>query len=496
MPGATESSGTGPRDEGRALAQDRALAQERRALERKAYSRDGRLTAPEARRLHELQERARAAGAQAGSAGDAASTAQRGESSRGAAGTSIAEFGSAEAASGEGAPAWSAISEDPSPVAQHVLPTAGADRTPGASTRAVAEAQGTPPGGPGDVRSTGAAAPGGGTTSTPATPGAPGAAASSRGASRAHVRAGVRPMLHDLRRHIATTLTASALLLALGVGTGWLLFAPRDSGPSLTAEQQQRRAQLEAEEDYDQGSVRAVAESEGALAWFATQDQAKKLCLILDVEEQSQAICQAAEDAGLGLGVMVPLPSAAGTDDEGMSLQEHVAGTLLMSAEGEPMVSIQRWSMSSSLVSQFDGPQRDRAEQLVDEGFDLGLSLAGFFREEPVWIGDRTSESGVTEKCLIVDADDSQACDPIGDALERGLGVQVTDVDQASGDVLAVSVVQVAFTRQQVPYLTVTAGAVIAAASSADTSGESYLVTTGPPGDPIRVDIPGLDPDG
>ena len=61
-----------------------------------------------------------------------------------------------------------------------------------------------------------------------------------------------------------------------------------------------------------------------------------------------------------------------------------------------------------------------------------------------------------------------------------------------TGELLSASVIEVDFTRWQTPYLTVTSGPAVVDAAT----GESYLVTTGPPGDPIRVDIPGRDPEG
>ncbi|MGG1909982.1 hypothetical protein AB1285_23885 [Microbacterium sp. NRRL B-14842] len=73
----------------------------------------------------------------------------------------------------------------------------------------------------------------------------------------------------------------------------------------------------------------------------------------------------------------------------------------------------------------------------------------------------------------------------LDEALQSGLRVQLLDVDQETGELLSASVVEVAFTRWQMPYLTVTSGPAVVD----EATGESYLVTTGPPGDPIRVDI-------
>jgi hypothetical protein len=160
---------------------------------------------------------------------------------------------------------------------------------------------------------------------------------------------------------------------------------------------------------------------------------------------------------------------------------------MLFSTTDEPMVSIQRWGGSSTLVAQFGEAERARAEELVGDGYDLNLSVLGSFREQPVWLGDRSTESGPSQRCLIVDADGSRQCATIDEAVQSGLRVQLLDVDQETGELLSASVIEVDFTRWQTPYLTVTSGPAVVD----EATGESYLVTTGPPGDPIRVDIPG-----
>ncbi|WP_149084617.1 MULTISPECIES: hypothetical protein [Microbacterium] len=290
------------------------------------------------------------------------------------------------------------------------------------------------------------------------------------------------------RRVIVPVLAAAAALLAIGVGAGWGLFASRMDAVALTPEQDQRRLEL-AGEGYDPGSVRPVAEAEGALAWFATQDDGGTRCLILDLGEDSQTACMPQDEVAPGL--FASLPAVDGDGEDAVSV-DSVSATMIFSTTDEPMVSIQRWSAGSSTIAQFEGPQRARAEELVRDGYTVGLTLLGSFREQPVWLGDRPSEDGPTQRCLIVDADGSRQCTALSEAVEAGLGVQVTDVEQTSGAVLAISVIEVAFTRWQVPYLTVTT----ASTAAGTLSGDSYLVTTGPPGDPIRIDIPGGDPDG
>ncbi|OIJ34065.1 MULTISPECIES: hypothetical protein [unclassified Microbacterium] len=288
------------------------------------------------------------------------------------------------------------------------------------------------------------------------------------------------------RRGLVPVLVASAALLAIGVGAGWALFAPRPDAFPLTEAQEERRIAL-AGEGYDPGSVRPVAEAEGALAWFATQDDGASRCLILDVDKDSQSTCLAEEEVGPGLYASLPVPTSAADDEEDSFSFEGVTAVMLFSTADEPMVSIQRWGGGSTLVAQFGEAERARAEELVGDGYDLNLSVLGSFREQPVWLGERRAESGAAERCLIVDADGSRQCATVDEAVQSGLRVQLLDVDQETGELLSASVIEVDFTRWQTPYLTVTSGPAVVD----EATGESYLVTTGPPGDPIRVDIPG-----
>ncbi|MCT1396785.1 hypothetical protein M4D51_13730 [Microbacterium sp. p3-SID338] len=293
------------------------------------------------------------------------------------------------------------------------------------------------------------------------------------------------------RRGLAKVLVASAALLAIGVGAGWALFAPRSDAFPLTEAQEDRRTEL-ADSGYDPGSVRPVGEAEGALAWFATQDAGETRCLILDAGADSAFTCLPKGEVAPGLYASIAVPGPAAADEGDAYAVDSITATMLFSTTDEPMVSIQRWGQSSALVDQFGAEHRPRAKELIDDGYTLGLTLLGSFRGQPVWLGDRASEEGPTQRCLIVDVDGSRQCAAMSEAIETGLGVQVVDTEQTSGEVLSVSVLEVAFTRRQVPYLTVTT----ASTAARTLSGDSYLVTTGPPGDPIRVDIPGRDPEG
>ncbi|MDF2507332.1 MAG: hypothetical protein K0Q52_1191, partial [Microbacterium sp.] len=280
---------------------------------------------------------------------------------------------------------------------------------------------------------------------------------------------------------IVTLAVATAAVLAIGVGIGGALFAPREASIPLTPEQQQRRGELAAEA-FDPGSLRAVAQDADALVWYATQDDGSVACLILDVDVQSQTNCLAVEETERGLSTALSLPSGSSGES---AASDTVYATLLMSTSGEPLVTIQRWGGVHSLTAQFPEEVRDRAESLFTEGFELGLSLVGSLRGAPVWLADRLSDAGATERCLIVDAAGPVVCKAFDTALAEGLRVELVSVDTATGGMEAVTVLDLLFTNQQTPYLTVSVDSAVP--DAVDDPVEIQV----PPGDPIEIQDPG-----
>ncbi|WP_435743125.1 hypothetical protein [Microbacterium sp. PMB16] len=288
------------------------------------------------------------------------------------------------------------------------------------------------------------------------------------------------------RQHGLVIAVASLLLVAIGAGAGWAIFRDRPEELVMTQEQQQRQSQLVADGSFDTDSVRVLAEEHGALAWYATKDDAATSCLILDVEDRSQQHCMASDDLESGLSVWMPMPRRANSAGEFES--ENMYATLLRTTAGEPIVRIERWeSGSGSLLEGYEGEERTRAEALLADGYDLGLSIVGYFQDQPVWLGDRLADDSSAQKCLIVDAANAIQCVDFDDALTSGLETSTVDVDTATGAVTNVTEIDLRFTQWQTPLLTITNavgfdGLVV--------PGES-LVVSGPPGDPIRVTAPG-----
>ncbi|GAA1169117.1 hypothetical protein F6W69_15520 [Microbacterium oxydans] len=294
-------------------------------------------------------------------------------------------------------------------------------------------------------------------------------------------------LARTLRRLPVLVPVVSVLLLAAGVGIGWAVFAPPSPEVTLTAVQQDRRDALAAA-DFDPGSVVPLAREGDALAWYATREEAGIRCLILDVGAQSQSTCLPVDSIGRGLSATIPVPMEdSGDTPRGV---EAVSASMLLSTTGEPIVTLERWPMTSSSPSQFAGAERSRAEELAGEGFVSSLEIVGSFRTLPVWTGDRVSDLGTVEKCLIVDAVDAMTCAASTAAVESGLETRIDRIDGGDGALIGTSTLAARFTRWQTPYLVITE-------ASPGRGGPGEIVRVeAPPGDPIVVEPPGRDPDG
>ncbi|AXL11451.1 hypothetical protein DXT68_04365 [Microbacterium foliorum] len=254
------------------------------------------------------------------------------------------------------------------------------------------------------------------------------------------------------RRRWTSLVAASAALLLVGLGVGWAVFAEKGDGISLTAAQQERRAALQDDGGYDPGSLRAIGQDDDALVWLATKDDGELSCLTLDVAAESSTQCAPTEDLERGWGFGVSVVTPAGDDDEPA---QQLSATAARATTGEFVAVVQRWDTSGNdWMSQFEGAERDRAEQLADEGFDeYTYSIVGDFQEQPVWFGQRTT-GAVTEDCLVVDALDATQCVRAGESREAGIGIRTVTFDEGAGRTVT-SDVLLSFTRSGTPYLVV-----------------------------------------
>ncbi|WP_102194326.1 hypothetical protein [Microbacterium aurantiacum] len=286
--------------------------------------------------------------------------------------------------------------------------------------------------------------------------------------------ASIRGVLRRLWRPLAA---ASAVLLVFGLAAGWAIFGQRTNGIALTDEQVQRRLELYEQGKYDEGSLRAVGQKNDALVWYATRSDGEFVCIILDVGDQSANSCQvekAVREGTISTNVM----SAAADPDTGE--ESHVGAFLLYSTTGEPVAAIQQWTASpdETWLDQFEAEERDRAEALLEAGFEEGsMSIVGYLRDEAVWVATRQVDQGTTESCMIVGgADDPAGCTNMMSAFEEGLSATVI----VDGSTWALDV---HYTKWQTPYLTITGGAdeefIVAPGDRVEVGGEH--------GDPIEI---------
>lgn len=270
-------------------------------------------------------------------------------------------------------------------------------------------------------------------------------------AARPSIRAAVRT-------HWLAGALAGVVLLALGLGIGWALFAPHSRGIPLTAAQHERQRVLTENSDFDPGSLIGVGEDDDALVWYGTKNEGELACIVIDVGDLSETQCQTTDEMSpFGLNASVMLPPEAGSE-ESFDFAT-VNGTVMFSTQGEPVAIIQRWTSDDSMLGQFTGDERARAEELLDQGLLANLSIVGYFRDAPVWVANRWTNDREPDTCIIVDgAEGEQQCLPMSEAIDTGVTVLVFD----EGSTASASAITVAYTATQTPYLTIASVADVA----------------------------------
>lgn len=298
-----------------------------------------------------------------------------------------------------------------------------------------------------------------------------------------------------IRQHWKAAVAASAAMLVIGLGVGWAVFGHTGDAVALTSEQQQRRAELQAEGGFDPGSLRAIGRDEDALVWYATKEDGETICITLDAAGKSADQCQPAADLdngnGIGISASVTAPG------EGEESPEEIWASAARAMNGEVVGIIQRWrSDQNSWLSQFQGDERERAEQLIEEGFEeYSFSVVGYFRDAPVWRAQRL-ESDDIQDCLIIDAVESVECRVSGDQQFSGDGIETRGVTvDETGTVAAEWSVRLAYTPSGTPYLVVSGDSAAVAAEQTVEPGET-LELGGEKQDPIQVEIPSDDSEG
>ncbi len=244
----------------------------------------------------------------------------------------------------------------------------------------------------------------------------------------------------SIRRHLIPALVAVAVLV-LGGGIGWLLAArAAEAGPAMTAAQSETWADLEAEGDYDPGSVRLVGSKYDASLWQATQDDGKYSCVILTQAERSSFQCldPAVDHFGSGLTTQLDF-----VEDDTYT---YLWGSLGTDLNGRPFGAIDRQQSDGDGLMYdwrqgFSEAELAEADQLVEAGHNGEmLSVVGYDDDRPVWV---TQDE---KYCVIVFVD--------GEKHEN-----CADGYPAGGDVLELmideTVYQVRMTDNRGPVLTI-----------------------------------------
>lgn len=236
-----------------------------------------------------------------------------------------------------------------------------------------------------------------------------------------------------LQAHWRPATVAVVVLLAIGVGVGWLAFGRADAAPvALTEEQQGWQDDIVSSGVYDPGSVRALAVENGVVAWAATKDARERTCLILGAEDAIVPSCERTEnvvETGVYGSIMTML------DDD---VQRQVNVQMLLAASGEPAVAVSSYDYEpgESGITYANERESQTAERLAAEGYDVGsLWVVGYDGDVPVWSAiDLESQN----PCLIYDGatDDAPVtCADPTTMQEQSSGLVLNVVDADTGAV-------------------------------------------------------------
>ncbi|QNA92038.1 MULTISPECIES: hypothetical protein [unclassified Microbacterium] len=240
-----------------------------------------------------------------------------------------------------------------------------------------------------------------------------------------------RSVLSLLRGHWRPVAFATAAMLAIGVGVGWLAFRGPEPAPvELTVEQQAWHDELVAGGVYDAGSVRALAVEEGAVIWAATKDARERTCVILGTGEVTVPNCELTETVA-ETGVYGSITVQASDD-----LQRQVGVQMLFTASGEPAVAVSSYDYDpgQSGITYANDREADTAKRLADDGFDASsLWVVGYDRDVPVWTAVQTESQN---PCLIYDgstAESPMTCADPQTMQEQSSSLVLSVVDTETG---------------------------------------------------------------
>lgn len=194
-------------------------------------------------------------------------------------------------------------------------------------------------------------------------------------------------------------LLAAVLLLAILVGLilGWALFSPRaPQAVHLDAVQLSWQEEILVSGKYDPGSVRAIAEEDGTIVWFATRDGGDTVCAIIGDGITTSPACRSRE-----LALMQGLQTSLRREVEGGEGQ--VDAQIQFDAEGDPAVLTSNHLIGAGAGDRVWAQEGDQAaaERLAEQGImPFSLQIVGRDGDTPVWFG---VDARSNQWCLIYD---------------------------------------------------------------------------------------------
>lgn len=203
---------------------------------------------------------------------------------------------------------------------------------------------------------------------------------------------------------------AALALVLVGIGAGWALsegFLTRTVASFAHADV---RASLEAERDYDPGSLSVIGEKGDVLVWRATTSAGAEDCVVLTAgEDQSPPSCAPGEHIAENPGTI--WASLTRTGSEGSS--EQVSGTILRAVDGTWVGIVQIWGTQSDVGwrAMYDAEEIEVLEHAEAQGVDPAMvNVIGADGEALIWV----SRSDAVEVCLMVGTPSAltEACAP------------------------------------------------------------------------------------
>ncbi|MDQ0644640.1 hypothetical protein [Microbacterium murale] len=201
-----------------------------------------------------------------------------------------------------------------------------------------------------------------------------------------------------VRRRWPVLAAASAAILAIGLGIGWGVWGWDAEAYALATAHADQRAELEADDVYDSGTVIPVAEQYGVVIWRAERSDGDEVCVIVTGTERAQNGCIPSKELENSVW-----PNATATIPEGEDKagQQLVAG-LIPTLTGELVPFIQVWDQGpSGWESQYSDGELAQLRELEAAGYvGSALSIIGYDGEHVVW--GNWEQGGL---CVIAPAD-------------------------------------------------------------------------------------------